>query len=64
MIILCCGAKEEAIENLIQQLKNNDRTIKVDYDVSDYLSCEIYIKVEPQAKNMVRSTTLDKESTQ
>jgi hypothetical protein len=37
--ILCCGTNE-AIENLIQQLRKNDLTIKIDYDVSDYLSCE------------------------
>jgi hypothetical protein len=38
--ILCCGTKE-GIENLIQQLRKNDLTIENDYDVSDYLSCEI-----------------------
>jgi hypothetical protein len=40
--IFCCGTNE-AIENLIQQLRKNDLTIKIDYDVSDYLSCEIVV---------------------
>jgi hypothetical protein len=55
--ILCCGTKE-AIENRIQQLRKNDLTIKINYDVSDYLSCEI-IRSHDKRKNCVRTTTLD-----